>query len=265
MPGYFYLLTFATVIMVSGLSQIALSDQKDISEKTPDNQIIFCYDPWKPMHKADENGNPEGYIADRVKLIFDSEMGLTLKSMELPWLRATKMVESGSCHFFVTTPTDKRKTFSIPAKNPILISRLVMITNKLNGNLAKLNQVKNLDDLQKLNLTGAAVNGNGWWENEILKRGIKSYPLSMFSQLPSFIADGKADFTIVDVYESIDMLKDKTTGTKLIQADPYLSENPLHVMFSKKTPKVGGLDLPELIKKFEAAQKQVIERGLFTP
>lgn len=259
------LLTILSFVYMSGISQTGYSTQTENPKNTPDNQIIFCYDPWQPMHKADENGNPEGYIADRVKLIFSTEMKLTLKSLELPWLRATKMVENGECHFFVTTPTDKRKVFSIPAKDPILISRLVMITNKRNDNLTKLNQVKNLDDLQKLNLTGAAVNGNGWWENHITKRGIKSYPLSKFSQLPSFIADGKADFTIVDIYESVDMLKDKTTGPGLAQADPYLSENPLHVMFSKKTPKIGGLDLPDLIKKFEEAQKQVIERGLFTP
>ncbi len=131
-------------------------------------EIFFIADSMDapPFKSANSEGKPSGIFYDIISSAF-GRMGVPLKYEGYPWKRAQMLVKMKRADALITVPTPERLEYSVPNREPVLIAKMKIFTQRDNPNIAKIKSAKSLGDLEGLKII--SFSGDGWGE-EVLKQ-----------------------------------------------------------------------------------------------
>ena len=107
----------------------------------------------------------QGILIDIVNETIQKELGIPVSHAGYPWKRAQKMVEAGQADAFITTPTEKRRAYTIISKEPVTAHLMTLFTHRDNRGVRNLQTADSISDLNLF----SSVNyiGNGWAEKNL--------------------------------------------------------------------------------------------------
>ncbi|HOP30272.1 MAG TPA: transporter substrate-binding domain-containing protein [Spirochaetota bacterium] len=204
--------------------------------KAKDIITIVYGSQYKPFSWGGDDLVAHGVQRDFVEEILVNRLGLTIKHEAYPWKRCQIYVENGEKDGFFTVTTNERKKFTITSSIPFYKTYFVMHTGKNNPNIALLNTVTSITDLEKMqNLKHIYMRASGW-HKENLKRMKNVYEITDSSTIPLMLKMLRYDLYIEQEemfrYQAKNMgvLEDVVTLDK-----PILNVAAWHIFISKKS------------------------------
>ena len=116
---------------------------------------------------------PAGIFYDISKIAF-SRMGIALKHEVFPWKRAQMVVETKQADALITTPTPSRLQYLVPSREPVLVMKYKIFTQRDNPNIEKIKSIRSLSDLKGLKIIDYI--GDGWAEKHLAEYGVEWAP-----------------------------------------------------------------------------------------
>jgi len=163
---------------------------------------IVYFDNYPPR-SWQENGEMKGILVDIIHEAIYNRIGMPLVHEGYPWARAQAMVEAGQADAFITVPTEKRKTYTLVSKEPVIQFNLYITTRKDNPLLEQLRKVTDIDGLQPFRIVD--YHGNGFAQKRLKKFNVEWVP--DVDAIYPFLAAGKADLFLTSDRGIYDMIR----------------------------------------------------------
>ena len=203
---------------------------------------------WRPIAYSNEDKTQPLGIAYEVALELANTLDLPIAiNVKLPWARAMKMLDDGELDMMAGVYwTEQRKDqylFSLPITN-----------DTLNIFVKRGNEFKyhDFDDLagKKLDLIRGTSLGNEF--DQYIKQHIETSEVNTFSQQMARLNVGRSDIVVLDPFTATQTLKDLKLSSKIVMLDTPMVVNPVHLIYSKKSPCVKYFDaMNSLIDKMQ--------------
>lgn len=193
----------------------------------------------------------QGILIDIVDAVVQREMGIAVSHEGYPWKRAQKMVAANEADAFITTPTKKRRTYTIISKEPVTLHAMMVFTHKDNRKVRELKKIDTIAGLQSF--TTVNYIGNGWAEKEL--KGIDVYWVPTLDQALFLLANNRYDLYVgsaTNVRYNLKRLGYKET----IVATPIVLDSISHnLCVGKQSPYVN------ILPAFDEAVRKLREAG----
>lgn len=223
-------------------------------------EIFFLADSKVPVpfKTTNSEGKPSGIFYDIISSAF-GRMGVALKYEGYPWKRAQMLVKMGKADALITVPTPERLGYSKANKEPVLMARIKIFTQRDNPNIAQIKSVKSLADLEGLKIM--EFSGSGWG-----KKMLKQFDVDWFPNISSIckaLAADRGDVFLeneIVVLHTIKSIKsnERDWGFKfdhLISFDAPVAPIPFHLLIQKKSKFL------HLLPKFDETIRAMREDG----
>lgn len=218
------------------------------TQATAQEMKIVYYDSYPPRSWL-EQGRMKGILVDIITEAAERRAGIPLSHEGYPWARVQAMVEKGLADAFITVPTVKRKTYSLPGEVPVIRFNLYIATQRDNPRLEQLKKVSSIDEL--LPYTIVDYLGNGF-----AKTRLKGFDVEWVNAVEAtypFLAHGRADVLLIS-NRGISDLKRLGYLEKLTVLPQTMRSLEFHLCISKKSPLKNTL--PEIDKALEQMRSE---------
>lgn len=199
--------------------------------RAEDKVILWATNPKYPPYDWSVNGTQyEGACTHLLELVIPKEY--TLRPVMVPWARAQKMAEEGSIDLLVNLRiTPERSTWLEFSKNPTFGNPIaVFVRRDKNIPFKSWNELKPLTG----GVTIGDAFGNGF--DEFLKSNLKveatTSPFNNFRKLDS----GRIDYFVTGYYMGMAMLNSAELKDRIVALRPFVSDQAIHLGFSKRSP-----------------------------
>ncbi len=196
---------------------------------------------YPPYDWSVNNARYEGACMHLLELVIPS--GYTLQPVMVPWVRAQKMAEDGSIDLLVNLRiTPERSAWMEFSKNPTFSNPIAIFMRR-----DKAVPFKSWSELKTLigGITIGDAFGNGFDEylKENLATETTASPYSNIRKLDS----GRIDYFVTGYYMGTAMLYSAGIQDRIVALKPFISDRPIHLGFSKRSPH--RTLLPEIDRK----------------
>lgn len=221
---------------------IALFSLIPASASTQERVITWATNPTYPPYDWKASTKEyEGACLDVLELVIPK--GYTLRPIVVPWARAQKMAEEGRIDLLVNLRvTPERSAWLEFSQNPTFPNPIAVFMRR-----NKTIPLKSWEELRK-HVGGTTVGdafGNGF--DEYLKENLttesSATPFSNFRKLDS----GRIDYFVTGYYMGSAMLHSAGMQDRITALRPFISDQPIHLGFSKRSPHLTLL--PEIDRK----------------
>lgn len=207
-----------------------------------DRIITWATNPkYPPFDWSINNSDYDGACIHLLSLVIPK--GYALRPIMVPWIRAQKMAAEGNIDLLVNLRiTPERSEWLEFSKNPTFPNPIAVFMRKDKAIPLKFwNELK----LLKGGTTIGDAFGNGF--DEYLKTNLKieSIPNAYgnFRKLDT----GRIDYFVTGYYMGMAWLSSAGMQERIVALKPFISDNPIHLGFSKRSPHVALL--PEIDRK----------------
>lgn len=177
---------------------------KDKTKAVEPKEISWAFDPWSPLHEMKGTGKDakaEGLLIEILSEILEKNLGYKIIFRQSPWKRCQENVKKGVEDFMVTTPTEKRLTYTKASKMPLIVLKSKMYVKP--ENFEKYKKVDTIEKIFRQNMVLAKEFGSGWFEENIKNRTVDGkklsfYEVKSYAEVAEFIHLGRADATLQD-------------------------------------------------------------------
>ena len=201
----------------------------------------------------------QGILIDIVNEVVQGELGIAVSHAGYPWKRAQNMVAANNADAFITTPTEKRRAYTVISKEPVTLHAMTVFTHKDNRKVRALERIETIADLHSF--TSVNYIGNGWAEKKL--KGIDVYWVPTLDQALFLLANNRYDLyagSATNVRYNLKRLGYK----KMIVATPIVLDSISHnLCVGKKSPFVNILPaFDEVVRKLRksGALQKIIAR-----
>ena len=210
---------------------------------------------YPPYDWSHEESHYDGACAVLLPLIIPK--GYTLRPAMVPWPRAQRMAQEGSIDLLVNLRiTPERTEWLEFSKNPTFPNPIAVFMLK-----DKTIPFKSWEELKALQggITIGDAFGNGF--DDYLKENLKTDAIpnaySNFRKLEL----GRIDYFVTGYYMGMTWLNNTGKQDKIVALKPFISNQPIHLGFSKRSPYVSLL--PEIDRRLaQLAADGTLERIL---
>lgn len=139
-----------------------------------------------------EGEEVKGILVDVAREVFQTRLGLDVKTATYPWQRAQQMVREGKADGFITIATTERAAYANCGRIPVLRSDLRPIVRPDNPRLDKIKAAQKLADLRPFEIVSYA--GNGWAKQNL--EGFNVFYAADFQSSLRGVAQGRGDLSL---------------------------------------------------------------------
>lgn len=212
--------------------------------------ITWATNPRYPPYDWSVNKSSyEGACTHLLELVIPK--GYTLHPVVVPWARAQMMAQEGSIDLLVNVRiTPERAGWLEFSRNPTFPNPIAVFMRK-----GKTIPLKTWDELVPL-VGGIAIGdafGNGF--DEYLKAHLKVEPVANAVSNFKKLDLGRIDYVVTGYYMGMAMLHSAGMQDRITALQPFISNQPIHLGFSKRSPHVA------LLPEIDARLAQLAKNG----
>ncbi len=177
--------------------------------------------------------------------------GYAFLPIALPLPRVQLEVESGEVDGMCLVVTPARLRYAVASQEPLTSGPVTMFVRRDNPALARLREVRSLDDLAKADVTVVTITGNGWIKQNVESRGIRTEHASGTTGTVRLLLRGRGD-VIVDMSSQINwILKTLPEAEEIVELPTPMANVDWNLLISKRSPAV------ESMTAFDTAIRQL--------
>ncbi|WP_285905448.1 substrate-binding periplasmic protein [Pseudodesulfovibrio pelocollis] len=193
------------------------------------------YPDFWPFFTRDEAGEMTGFFHDIVTEAL-ARMGMRATWHAFPWGRCQENVRSGEADAMITVPTAVRLEYSGTHADPFHLKELVVFTRTDHPRRAEVESLASIDDIQAAGFSVVTYVGNGWNEENIRSRGIKTYEVPYLANVWLMLAQGRADIVIEWPGGAWPDITAQGLAQEIVQTGVVLESMPFHLLIGRNSP-----------------------------
>ena len=239
-----FLLGAATAFAL-GRPRIVRADEKQLRIAYPDKS--------PPNSWEDEDRRMRGVMVDLVAEVAKAT-GYRFRPLPRPLPRVQLEVESGEADGMCLVVTPARQKYAVAAGEALTTGPVTIFVRHDNPALARLQEVRSLDDLARADVTVVGITGNGWVKKNIEARGIRTEHASGTIGTVRMLIGRRGD-VIVDMSSQINwILKEVPGGGDIVELPVVMEMVDWDLQISKRSPVIDDLPrLTDAIKELKAS------------
>lgn len=209
--------------------------------------IASTSEPWIPFFKADQNGSAEGYMHELLVELLENQMGYEIKYLTRPWRRAQMEVKQGNADLMLTVATDARKQYTLVSDQALMNLSLTFYVHSNHPKMSEIEHIYNVEQIRDAGLRLVTNFGNGWYEQNVLSKGVKTQFVLDEKAILFFVAGKRADGFIENEVSMEYLMERYNMNHRLVKTDLHFGPIPFHLLLSKKSTR------PELLDEINQA------------
>lgn len=226
------------------------------AEGLPERIVLATHDQsWYPIEYPNDEGQYIGPWMQRLDRLFRQELSVELEVTRQPWRRAQQDVRAGRADIMITLPTEERLSYTELVDGPFYAMTFQLLVPRDHAHWDRLQGIESLEDLQRLDLNLVSTFSNGWFEQNVAKRGIRADYVKTDRQQIQFLLSGRADGLIDFPVTMTPLLEEMGAMDRLTFLPAVLDTTEFRIMVSHQSPWMAHQ------QALEAALQRVSERG----
>lgn len=230
-PGRILLGLLAAVLALGMLATPAAAGQPPMK---------ICYPDFWPFFHRQDDGRMTGFFHDIVTEAL-GRMDIQATWTVYPWPRCQHAVQAGESDAMITFPSAKRLKYAKTHPETFYEKKLTIFTYTHHPRLAKIQAIRTIEDIRKLNLTVITYAGNDWNDKNIEARGIKTYDTALLKNVWLMLANKRGDIVVEWPGGAWPDIHATGLEEAIVQTDVSLEAMPFHLMVGKQSPYVDCL------------------------
>ncbi len=222
----FFSTFFSRVVCLFWLGVFAMSMPVHADEPMKLNYLRY------PPLSWEQDGEMRGIMVDILNEALHARMGITLQHTEFPWARAQQLVADGLADGFTTVPTPERREYTDISREPVVVVNITMFTWKGFPDLAALNKVKTIEDLNGFKLVDYL--GSGWAKQNL--KGLDVHWVPGFDTALEMLARGRRDVFVQNSLVTHYSLRRLGLDDRVIEVPNALSTVTFNLCIGKQSP-----------------------------
>ena len=199
----------ATVLALVCLWLFPSPSRAESTAGSPIFTLAIANEPMPPYFTIGGDSSSIGGIWRQIlDSVFVETLGWRVNYLLRPWQRAQNEVRQGTADGMITIVTPQRLEYARQVPTPFCCFPLHLFTWKDHPRLAEMQSISDVEELAAMDLQMVANIGNGWYESNIEKRGVKTTWLPSDEQVYRFVALGRGD-GLIDLPGSMKKLQEK--------------------------------------------------------
>ncbi len=225
---------FVKIVLFSFLGLFSLFEVKAEELKQIKDTVTVSYAYNKPLiYQVGNHGT--GVYPDILYEIFSVELGLQLDFQERPWKRAQTDIKMGRSDVIVTVPTSERLRYVLASRDPIYYLERKLYTYQGHTKLKEIQAIKTIADIIDLNLSMAAIIGDGWYKENLLNKGVATRLVPDPRNSFRILADKRVDAIITSPSTAENVLRHEGVTEKIVDTGISFRSAAAHILVSKKS------------------------------
>lgn len=202
----------------------------------------IAYPDYWPFFSRTAEGKMTGIFYEITATALHDQMGIKLQWNKYPWKRCQLNVERGIADAMITVPTKKRLEYCFTHQKPLYIKKMNIFTYADHPDLNKIFDIKSVDDVKAAGLAVITYAGNGWNDEKIKARGIKTIEAHPRSAEWNMLAHRRGDIVIEWPAGAWPDIVKAGQQNRIIQTDVVIDKMPFHLLINKRSPYASRLD-----------------------
>ena len=209
-----------------------------------------------PLYWEAEDGPERGIHGACLELMaaLVKTAGYRLDAAAFPLARVQALVEAGEMDGMINAVTPERLRYAIPSRLPLFQDKVSIFVHKDSSLLARLRQVRTLDELAAVSATVVSLNGSGWTKHNIEARGMKVYYGPGTSGEVMMLIRGRGDI-VVDMSRTVNWWLAKMPGGEdIVELPQTIDTVKFHLLIGARSPLAGRMsELDNALKRLRAS------------
>ncbi|MBD1549891.1 substrate-binding periplasmic protein [Pseudomonas typographi] len=214
-----------------------------LAAPTAAQTLRLVADPWPPF--TDEKNAGKGLATEIVSQAL-GRAGYATTYEQVPWARALQGIETGRYDVLVDAWYNEARTRAGKFSQPYWVNRIRLLASRT----AKIAFDGQLSQLYGYSI--AVVRDYAYSAAFDTDDALHKVPVRNFAQGLSMLLAGRVDMALEDEYVARYCLRWEPLRDQVRFVGPPLSENPLHILVSRKNP-----DFPKIVDAFDQAIAQM--------
>jgi polar amino acid transport system substrate-binding protein len=198
------------------------------------------YPDFWPFFSQDDAGQMTGFFYEIVSEAL-GRMGVETIWRAYPWSRCQTNVRGGEADAMITVPTAERLAYSRTHSDPFFSKQLVVFTCADHPRIREIKTITGLDDIRDGGFSVITYMGNGWNEENINSRGIKSYETPNLKGVWLMLAQMRGDIAIEWPGGAWPDIRAVGAERDVVQTGVVLESMPFHLLVGNNSPYAGRL------------------------
>lgn len=220
------------------------------------------YPDFWPFFSRDDTGKMTGFFYEIVSEAL-GRMGIEADWHAFPWSRCQANVQNGEADAMITAPTTERLAYSSTHSDPFYCKQLVIFTCADHPRIREIMAITDIDAIRDGGFSVITYMGNGWNEENIRSRGIKTYETPNLKNVWLMLAQMRGDIVIEWPGGAWPDIREVGVGRDVVQTDIVLESMPFHLLVGNNSPYADRLaEFNEVIFSMQrdGAMERIIER-----
>jgi polar amino acid transport system substrate-binding protein len=198
------------------------------------------YPEFWPFFARDAAGRMTGFFYEVVGEALH-RMGVEAVWHVCPWGRCQENVRTGEADAMITVPTAERLAYAETHQDPFHRKQLVVFTSAGHPRRAEVEALACIDDIRDAGFSVITYVGNGWNDENIRARGIRTYEVPYLRNVWLMLAQGRGDIVIEWPGGAWPDIVDQGLEDDIVQTGVVLECMPFHLLIGTASPHVGLL------------------------
>ena len=217
--------------------------------------LIIAYpDYWPFFTREDADGRMKGFFYEIVTEGL-GRLGIKAEWQVFPWTRCQANVEKGEADAFITVPTEERLRYTVTHETPFYLKKLNIFTYSGNPRMREIKAIRDIEDIREAGLSVVTYLGNGWNEENIESRGIRTVTVSGLPNVWLMLANKRGDIAIEWPFSAWPQIVRHGVASRIVQTGVALEAMPFHLMIRKDSPYAARLS------EFDAVVRAMLRDG----
>jgi len=197
--------------------------------------LRVAYPDFWPFFTRTGEGYMTGFFFEIVNEAL-CRMGIGAKWRKYPWSRCQALVQLGEADAMITVPTAGRRVYTVTHSDPFYVKQLRVFTTVDHPRLAEIRRMHSIDDIFRLGLVVVTYHGNGWSDEHIRSRGIKTYESPQLKNVWLMLANHRGDIVIEWPMAAWPQIKAGGVTSRIVETGVSLEGMPFHLLINRNSP-----------------------------
>lgn len=199
-------------------------------------KIVLAANNWAPYVFLDEQGTAQGVYIEILRELFETELGMELVFVPLPWKRAQLAVKNGEADFLVTVATPERREYAVASELPVLEMYLRVYSYAGHPRFEQIDAIKSGQDIKDLGLIPVTNIGNQWHVRNIDSFGVATEYVPAEENAFQMVAAKRSDITIEPIIAGRHLIKQLQLEDKIVATNARFGPLQMHLLLGKNSP-----------------------------
>jgi len=220
------------------------------------------YPDFWPFFSRDDAGKMTGFFYEIVSEAL-GRIGVETAWHAYPWGRCQTNVQGGEADAMITVPTAERLAYSRTHSDPFYRKQLVIFTCADHPRISEIKAITGIDDIRDGGFSVITYMGNGWNEENISVRGIKTYETPNLKGVWLMLAQMRGDIVIEWPGGAWPDIRAVGVERDVIQTGVVLESMPFHLLVGNDSPyadRLAGFNETILVMQRDGTMERIIDQ-----